>query len=353
MAGTKKNTYGDGADWIRGSIIGKGGFGSVYTATLKKNTENKLRFPSVMAVKSSEVSVSTTLQKEMEIMSDLKGSPYLIECFGHEATISSDGAFLAYNLLLEYCSGGTLGERIKKFGDKGLPESEVRVYARCIVGGLCHMHDAGYVHCDIKPDNILLVPQVNNSASFMAKICDFGLAKREVRNFKKRRITRGQNWQGTPMYLSPEAVRDNIQEAPSDIWALGCVVLKMLTGKPVWEGDTAGEIINKIGAEEELLPDIPDYLSNEAMDFIRCCLSRNPSYRFTAQILMDHPFLDGLTEDGDSCGPTARVMIDHPFLDGLSEDDDDEDSGSEDDSFGDSYWFAKAIVDDLSLYSYM
>ncbi|KAL7090663.1 hypothetical protein ACP275_12G055500 [Erythranthe tilingii] len=333
MAGTTKN-YGDGAAWKRGSMIGKGGFGSVYLATLKNNkNKNKLGFPSVMAVKSSEVSVSSTLQKEREIMADLKGSPYLIELFGDETTSSKDGTFLAYNLLLEYCSGGMLTERIRKFrgDDKGLPESEVRVYTRCILGGLARLHEAGYVHCNIKPDNILLVPQANDS--FGAKICDFGLAKREIRNFKKRRIMR-EYWQGTPMYLSPEAVKDNIQEAPSDIWALGCTVLKMLTGKPVWEGNTSEEIMKKIGAEGEY-PNIPDYLSDDAMDFIGRCLFKNYSYRPTAQMLFDHPFLDDLDEDEDededSDFQDSSVTVDKPW------------ATFEDDSFDDSCWFDKAV----------
>ncbi|KAL7131685.1 hypothetical protein ABFS83_12G020900 [Erythranthe nasuta] len=268
----KNKNYGDGAAWIRGPLIGKGSFGSVYRATLKKkrNPTSKLLYghdlPSTMAVKSS-------------------GSPYLIECFGDETTMARhDGSLLAYNLLLEYCSGGNLAQRIKK-SPSGLPETEIRVYARCILRGLDHIHRAGYVHCDLKPDNILLTKPF-----FRAKICDFGLAKRGGGG--------GCCTRGTTMYMSPEVVVDIIQEAASDVWAVGCVVFKMLTGKHMWGGEKAEEILKQIGTEDEV-PKIPEgtNISEEAKDFVKCCLVRDSTLRPSAPMLLDHPFFDGLEND--------------------------------------------------------
>ncbi|KAL2492667.1 mitogen-activated protein kinase kinase kinase 20 [Abeliophyllum distichum] len=82
-----------------------------------------------MAVKSTEVSVSGSIQKESEVFSNVKGCPNIIRCFGEETTIGKNG-MMVYNLLLEYCCGGTLADRIKKLDCNGLPESKVRVYAR-------------------------------------------------------------------------------------------------------------------------------------------------------------------------------------------------------------------------------
>ncbi|GFP93563.1 mitogen-activated protein kinase kinase kinase anp1 [Phtheirospermum japonicum] len=266
--------------------MGKGSFGRVYKATLKNPTSKYSCFPSVMAVKSAEVSCSGTIQKEREVMSNLNNtSPYLIKCFGDETTMGENGA-MAYNLLLEYGSGGTLADRIEKSGGNGLPELEVRVHTRSVLRGLNHIHGFGYVHCDLKPDNILLLPNGR-------KVGDFGLAKRQ-KDSKKRKLE--PYWRGTPMYLSPETVIDSAQAAPSDVWAVGCIVLEMLTGKPAWDEKNAEGILAKIGAINEL-PKIPGELSKDARDFLKRCFVRKSMYRFTCEMLLNHTFVDGLDSD--------------------------------------------------------
>lgn len=291
------NEYGDGVAWFRGSMIGKGSFGCVYLATLKNPRSKYSYYPSMMAVKSAEVSVSGSIQKEREVLSNVKGCPDIIRCFGEETTMGDNGA-MVYNLLLEYGSGGTLADRIKKSGGNGLPEFEAKVFSRCILRGLNHIHGIGYVHCDLKPDNILLVPDARNKGftEFRAKIGDFGLTKR-AKQSKKRKLE--PYWRGTPMYLSPEAVVDNVQESPCDIWAFGCIVLEMLTGKPPWDENkefSAEELFRKIGEGRES-PKIPNGISKEAREFLKGCFVRKSMYRLTAEMLLLHPFLEGMDND--------------------------------------------------------
>ncbi|KAL6576521.1 hypothetical protein OROHE_000302 [Orobanche hederae] len=239
-----------------------------------------------MAVKSAQVSDSSTLRKERVIMMTLNDCPYVIKCFGEETTLGYKGETSTYNLLLEYASGGTLADRIKKTRGRGLSELEVKMHTRSILRGLSYIHGHGYVHCDLKPDNILLVPNGGN-IEFSAKIGDFGLAKHEGSI---------PYWRGTPMYLSPEALSDNVQEAPSDIWALGCAVLEMLTGKRAWEGEKE-EILRRIRAENEV-PKIPNEVSEEARYFLMCCFKKDPICRLPSELLLRHPFLiDGMNCD--------------------------------------------------------
>ncbi|GKA92257.1 mitogen-activated protein kinase kinase kinase 17-like protein [Tanacetum coccineum] len=154
------NIYGDGASWFRGSTIGKGSYGSVFVANL--NTESRYTpYPSIMAVKSAEVSVSGSLKKEKEVMDNIRGYPYVIKCYDDEITKGENNK-MAYNLLLEYASGGTLADLIRKSHGKGFLETDVKRYARSILKGLSHMHKRGYVHCDLKPDNVLLVADKSN-----------------------------------------------------------------------------------------------------------------------------------------------------------------------------------------------
>lgn len=346
---TGANEYGDGVAWIRGSMIGKGSFGCVYSATLRNPKSKYSYFPSVMAVKSAEVSASCSIQKEREVLSNVKGCNDIIRCFGEETTMGETGV-MVFNLLLEYGSGGTLAERIKNSGGAGLPEFEAKVFTRCLLRGLNHIHRVGYVHCDLKPDNILLVPDARGKGGLRAKIGDFGLAKREKQS-KKRKLLEPY-WRGTPMYLSPEAVLENVQEAPSDVWALGCIVLEMLTGKPPWSEYkelNGEELLKKIGEGRES-PRIPNGITKEAKDFLKGCFVRKSMYRLTADMLLHHPFLAGLDEDDDGveqqgevedlneiefesillvCGSDSELSCDSLL-------EDEWDVASEDDSF--SYW---------------
>lgn len=332
------NTYGDGVAWFRGAMIGKGSFGCVYLATLRNPKSKYSYFPSVMAVKSAEVSASGTIQKEGEVLNNVKGCSSIIQCYGEETTTGENG-LMVYNLLLEYGSGGTLADRIKKFGDEGLPEFEVRAYTKSILKGLNHIHSNGYVHCDLKPENILLVPNsCKESAEFRAKIGDFGLAKRVKQN-KKRKLE--PYFRGTPLYLSPEAVEDCIQEGPSDVWALGCTVLEMLTGKPPWcEGEDLDteQILKKIGGLREL-PKIPSKLSKDAQSFLKGCFVRKTMYRLTAEMLLSHPFVEGLVDDEeeDLEFPVVEDVLGVESILFVAETDDDEFSN---DSLSDNWEYA-------------
>lgn len=292
-------SHGDGKTWCRGPLLGKGGYGSVYLGILKPSRfcqkSRNFSLPTYMAVKSAEISDSSSLREEKEVLVSLVGCPNVIQYLGEETTVGWDGS-TAYNLLLEYGSGGSLYDRIYRSGYDGLPEAEVRWYTKSILEGLVYIHEAGYVHCDLKPENILLVPRTRNGRTeIMSKICDFGLAKRASEHHGRKKSR--QSWRGTPMYLSPEAVRDGVQEWPSDIWALGCIVLEMLTRWRPWHveveerGDIEMAILKKIG-KSTAVPSIPKALSSEARSFLGHCLKRMPGNRLSAKALLQLPFVN-------------------------------------------------------------
>ncbi|KAI9196853.1 hypothetical protein LWI28_027566 [Acer negundo] len=307
----------DGVSWLRGPILGKGAFGSVFLAT-SRNPKSRF-FPPTMAVKSAEFSASASLQKEKEILNNLLGCPHIVQCFGDETTFGTNGE-MVYNVLLEYASGGTLADSIKKSNGVGLPEHEVRLYTRCILEGLCHVHDCDYVHCDLKPDNVLLVPN-KTGAGFVAKIGDFGLAKRGRQSKKHKFLS--DYLRGTTMYLAPETVIDHVQELPSDVWSLGCVVLEMLTGQKPWNSLNqklnSKQVLNLI-SDDKSLPEIPSGVSREARDFLKGCLVRKPGMRLTIEMLLYHPFVQGLddqefevAEDGTSEESSSSYAADSEF----------------------------------------
>ncbi|MFS7971267.1 putative mitogen-activated protein kinase kinase kinase STE-STE11 family [Helianthus anomalus] len=332
-----KKRYGDGVAWLRGAMIGRGNFGCVFAANLKNPKSRYSSYPPVMAVKSAEVSASGSIQKEKEVMDNLRGCPNVIKCFGEETTVGDNGQ-MVYNLLLEYGSGGTLADLVKSLNGERLAEIEVRRYARSIVYGLSHIHKRGYVHCDLKPENVLLVSGCRTgTGEFVAKIGDLGLAKR-VNHVKKNRLS--CYWRGTPMYLSPEAVINGVQEPSADIWAVGCIVFQMLTGKPIWFSDQdlgIEEILSRI-CDENDMPFVSSGMSDEAVSFLKGCLCRKVMCRLTANMLLNHPFLKGLVEDNVNEIEESHEVFDIYAITSSSSfsDDDGEDADGDDDD--DDLW---------------
>ncbi|ESQ53374.1 hypothetical protein EUTSA_v10027234mg [Eutrema salsugineum] len=276
-------------EWIRRETIGHGSFSTVSLAT---TSGSSTRFPALMAVKSSGVVCSAALRNERDVLDDLGECSEIVRCFGEGKTVENGEEI--YNLFLEYASGGNLGARIKKSGE-ALPEYDVRRFTRSIVKGLCHIHANGFSHCDVKLENILVFGDGD------AKISDFGLAKRRGEFGEEIRV----NIRGTPLYMAPESVNHGEFESPADIWALGCSVVEMSSGKTAWcleEGITnVMSLMVRIGSGEEV-PRIPVGLSEEGKDFVRKCFVKNPAERWTAQMLLDHPFL---AVDGDETSSTS------------------------------------------------
>ncbi|KAG5411873.1 hypothetical protein IGI04_008192 [Brassica rapa subsp. trilocularis] len=159
-----------------------------------------------------------------------------------------------YNLFLEYASRGSLGSNLKKLNGEGLPEATVRRYTGSVLRGLRHIHANGFAHCDLKLRNILLC------CDGAVKIADFGLAKRT----EEVTASSGVQIRGMPLYMAPESVNDNEYRSEADVWALGCAVE---------------------------LPRIPENLSGQGRDFLSKCFVKDPKKRWTAEMLLNHPFI--------------------------------------------------------------
>ncbi|PON63268.1 Serine/threonine protein kinase [Trema orientale] len=146
--------------------------------------------PRVMAVKSSYTSQCEELKKEKTFLDVLAHSPFIVRCFGDDITITDDNQQIL-NVFLECL---------------GLREPQVRRYTKSILRGIYCIHEMGFVHCDLKPQNILPVKEYENDDDFVPKIADFGLSKR------------ADNWisntpaVGSPDYWAPECEIMKIQE---------------------------------------------------------------------------------------------------------------------------------------------
>ncbi|CAI0553644.1 unnamed protein product [Linum tenue] len=209
-----------------------------------------------MAVKSCAAGDSGLLKNEKLILDQIGKSPNIVRCLGEDCSFEKGQSL--QNLFLEYASGGSLADHVKKSGGR-LSESTVRSYTRSILKGLDQIHGKGFVHCDVKLQNLLVF----------------------------------------------ESVNENVYEPPCDIWALGCAVVEMLTGKPAWNykpGTNIFSFLMRIGAGDES-PAVPEESSAELKDFLSNCFVKDPAARWTAAMLLEHPFLsaDEIGNDAVCC----------------------------------------------------
>nr|GMC67460.1 mitogen-activated protein kinase kinase kinase NPK1-like [Ipomoea batatas] len=200
-----------------------------------------------------------------------------------------------------------LADKVKNSENRRLSETEIRKYSKALLRGLGYIHKFGYVHCDIKLQNILLCEDGE------VKIADFGLAK------KGEGKILGCEIRGTPMYMSPEMVNGGEQGPAADIWALGCAVAEMATGAPAWKYSDVAGLLMRIGVGEEI-PEIPGKLSVDGQDFLRKCFIKDPRKRWTAEMLQNHPFISGeengatvsLEASASAPSPSPRCPFDFP-----------------------------------------
>ena len=286
--------------WKKYKFLGKGTYGTVTLAVRLDRTATPV------AVKSAVIEKAQSLKMEGIILSELRGCPGVVQCFGDDLSI--ENGYDIYNLLLECASGGTLGNLIETNGGR-IPEAELRRYIYMLLKGLYYTHkEGGLVHCDIKPSNILVFPtKLNGVTMNNVKLADFGLAKKAgdgIGQFNGRL----DNFRGTPLYASPESVLLGQHEPPTDIWSLGCTIIEMVSGKPVWRFRNMHDLLYQI-AWVDLVPRIPQDMSEKGKDFLRRCLAREPGQRWTAEMLLNHPFIAG----NDTPDELIMPSHDNPF----------------------------------------
>ncbi|GMJ04472.1 mitogen-activated protein kinase kinase kinase 21 [Hibiscus trionum] len=236
--------------------------------------------PRFLAVKSSP-SPSSSLRKEGRILRNFGGCPSIVQCHGEFVTTEYDVEY--DNLFLEYVSGGNLLDLIYKYGGK-IPEPDVRRYTMMILEGLYFVHKKGYVHCDIKPENILVSPLDESGSRFILKLADFGSAKEPGEQDPNQGCFRG-----TAPYMSPESVKHGQITTALDIWSLGCVVVEMMTGLHPWESPAEDSATRNACSRD--VPHIPQDMSVAGTDFLNKCFHMDPRQRWTVDNLIWHPFV--------------------------------------------------------------
>ena len=264
-SGTKLGTYEIVAP------LGSGGMGDVYRAHDRKLKRD-------VAVKVLPVGLVddperlARFEREALMLASLN-HPNIATVYGFE---QSDAV---HYLVMELVPGETLAERISK---DALPIKEALIVAGQMAEALEAAHERGVIHRDLKPSNVKVTPEGR------VKVLDFGLAKAFAGE-------RGQDLSqlptltaigteegrilGTPGYMSPEQARGKAVDKRTDIWAFGCVLYELLTGKQVFRGETRQDTIVVTLGQEPDWEALPTCTPVKIRNLLRRCLQKDPQRR--------------------------------------------------------------------------
>jgi hypothetical protein len=214
-------------------------------------------------------------------------------------------------IVMELVEGETLADRLKK---GALPYDEALNISRQIANALAAAHERGIVHRDLKPANVKLTP------SGTVKVLDFGLAKAlgpktsDLSLSAMPTVGTGSivgAIVGTPGYMSPEQARGKEVDARTDIWAFGCILYEMLTGRQAFEGETITDVMAKIVTSPPNLELLPKDTPSSIRFLLSATLNKNSSQRLQhigdTQLFFDGSLVAAATNDGETI-PARRGL---------------------------------------------
>jgi urea transport system substrate-binding protein len=252
---------------VRGTL-GEGGMGTVFDAEdthLQRRVALKVMRPDLAAIPTARQRFLQEARAAAGLSSD------------HVVTIyrvgqANDVPFLAMELL----PGESLEQRLQRLGK--LPLADVLRIGREVALGLADAHAQGLIHRDIKPANVFMEARpALGPAAERVKILDFGLA-RLVRD--DQRLTATGMIVGTPSYLSPEQARGQPVDARADLFSLGCVLYRLLTGRLPFDGPDTLSVLTALAVDDphpitNLRPECPPSLAHLVVRM----LARSPADR--------------------------------------------------------------------------
>lgn len=278
-------------------VIGKGGFGTVYRATdtaLDRVVALKVLHPQLTV----EPEFIERFRREARLMAKAE-HPNIVSIY------DVGEAQGRYFIAMRHLAGGSLADRLKK-GPLSIEEAQRILQEVC--AGLQELHRQGYVHRDLKPANILF------DAAGRAVVTDFGLARAMQLSSSSSSGTTG----GTPYYRAPELWNGRPPANPAtDVYSLGCILGEMLTGKPLFGGDTPEEVLTRHLVHG---PDFgedwpPEGIPHRVRTIIEKALQRDPAQRygdaqtFSQALAGLNPIIDGGKATGENAQTQAQMNL--------------------------------------------
>ena len=250
--------------------LGAGGMGEVFRAR-----DERLRRDVAIKIISSSIALDdrrlARFEREARILASLDHQN-IARIYGVEE------AFGGRALVLEFVEGPTLAERLAQ---GPLAVRDALTLARQIADAIEAAHEQGIIHRDLKPANIKV------RADGVVKVLDFGLARADEpaaavagdAKTSSALATREGTVMGTPAYMSPEQARGLLVDKRTDIWAFGCVLFEMLSGRRAFDAGTMTDTLVKVLHHEPDWGGLPADTTASIRALISRCLQKEPRQR--------------------------------------------------------------------------
>ncbi|NOU32511.1 MAG: serine/threonine protein kinase, partial [Polyangiaceae bacterium] len=249
-------------------VLGEGGMGVVYLAR-HALIDKLVALKALRSDLSSDKEITTRFLNEAQAASRI-GSPHIVDISDFGVLPGGSAYFV-----MEYLRGESLADRQARLGVFSV-RGTIHI-GKQVAQALAAAHDAGIVHRDMKPDNVMLIDR-GGDPDFV-KVLDFGIAKV---NSQATRLTRAGSVFGTPQYMSPEQAAGVPVDHRSDIYALGIMLYEMLKGGVPFTGDNVMNILShhmfhpppplRDGSRSDLPPELESIVMK--------CLAKKASERY-------------------------------------------------------------------------
>ncbi|MBE6468856.1 MAG: Stk1 family PASTA domain-containing Ser/Thr kinase [Coriobacteriaceae bacterium] len=249
-----------GGRYLLKDRVGAGGMATVYRAqdqVLDRTVAVKMMLPQY----AGDATFAARFKQEAQAAAGLS-SPYIVNVYDW----GKDGD--TYYIVMEYLRGTDLKSGVRSHG--ALDPKKVAQIGSQICGALSVAHKHEIIHRDIKPQNIMVLPDGN------IKVMDFGIARA-----KNSHLTQDNNVLGTAHYVSPEQTRGQELGPTSDIYSLGVVMYECATGQVPFDGDDAISVAMKQVSEAPMPPSKVNPGVDTALErIILKCMEKDPANRF-------------------------------------------------------------------------
>ncbi len=252
------------------SLLGKGGMSTVYLAEhalMRRRCAIKVLAPKLV----NDKSFLERFQREAHAVASLD-HPNIVRAYDVDQAV--DGGITIHFLVMEYVEGHSLHQHVAKNGP--VDPLDLAFFLHQAALGLQHAHDAGFVHRDIKPGNLLLAD--DNTV----KILDLGIARQSDEEEDSLTVTDGAKVLGTVDFLAPEqAIDSHTVDSRADLYSLGCTAYFLLTGRPPFPtGTVAQRLIQHQRSMPEPVGDTRDDVPADLEQIINQMMAKRPEDRF-------------------------------------------------------------------------
>ncbi|MFC1643281.1 serine/threonine-protein kinase [Myxococcota bacterium] len=279
-------------------LVGEGGMARVYEAQHVRLPNRSFAVKVLNAAHAHQPEVVTRFQREAEATSGID-HPNVMDVY--DVSRASDGT--PY-LVSEFLRGTDLATLLDE--RKRLPAELVVNIVRQVARALGAAHAQGIVHRDVKPENVFLVGDGNAP---VVKVLDFGISRMGGLDGSGSTLTRTGMVMGTPGYMPPEQARGGKVDHRADIYGVGAMLYRALTGHLVFDSDDPAEVLGAVLTREPPRPRLLEPSIPEALELVvERCLAKNPDDRYASMSELD--------QDLEPFGPASRAtsILPPPFV---------------------------------------